>query len=40
MPHLGQRFRILLPAKDAPCRPYAERMLVVFMDAGVPFTCK
>ena len=40
MPHLGQRFRVLLPAEDAPCRPYAERMLEVFRDAGVPFTCK
>lgn len=33
MPHLGRRFRILLPAEDAPCRGYAEIMAHVFEDA-------
>ena len=34
LPHLGRRFRILLPAEDAPCRGYAEIMVQVFEDAG------
>ena len=38
LPHLGQRFRILLPAEDAPCRGYAEIMTQVFEDAGAEVT--
>ncbi len=34
LPHLGRRFRILLPEEDAPCRGYAEIMAQVFEDAG------
>ena len=34
LPHLGRRFRILLPTEDAPCRGYAEIMAQVFEDAG------
>ena len=34
LPHLGRRFRILLPAEDASCRGYAEIMAQVFEDAG------
>ena len=34
MPHLGRRFRILLPAPDAPCRGYAEIITQVLGSAG------
>lgn len=34
LPHLGRRFRILLPGEDAPCRGYTEIMVQVFEDAG------
>ena len=34
LPHLGKRFRILLPAPDAPCRGYAEIITQVLDDAG------
>ncbi len=34
LPHLGKRFRILLPAPDAPCRGYAEIIVQVLDDAG------
>ncbi|MBQ9686268.1 MAG: barstar family protein [Oscillospiraceae bacterium] len=35
LPHLGMRFRLLLPAQDAPCRGYAEIIGQVLDDAGV-----
>ena len=35
LPHLGKRFRILLPSPDAPCRGYAEIITQVLDDAGV-----
>ncbi|MBR6839491.1 MAG: barstar family protein, partial [Oscillospiraceae bacterium] len=38
LPHLGRRFKILLPAEDAPCRGYAEIMAQVFEDAGAEVT--
>ena len=34
LPHLGRRFRILLPAPDAPCRGYAELLAQVLGSAG------
>ena len=34
LPHLGRRFRILLPSEDAPCRGYAEIIVQVLNDAG------
>ncbi len=34
MPHLGKRFRVLLPAPDAPCRGYAGILAQVLSDAG------
>ena len=37
LPHLGRSFVISLPAADAPCRNYAERICDVFAEAGVPF---
>ena len=37
LPHLGRSFVIILPAADAPCRNYAERICNVFAEAGVPF---
>ena len=40
LPHLGRRFRILLPGEDAPCRGYAEIMAQVFEDAGAEITCE
>ena len=40
LPHLGQCFRILLPAEDAPCRGYAEIMVQVFEDAGAEVSCE
>ena len=40
LPHLGRRFRILLPAEDAPCRGYAEIMAQVFEDAGAEIVCE
>ena len=40
LPHLGRRFRILLPAEDAPCRGYAEIMAQVFEDAGAEVVCE
>jgi protein-tyrosine phosphatase len=40
LPHLGRRFRILLPAEDAPCRGYAEIMVQVFEDAGAEVSCE
>ena len=40
LPHLGKRFRILLPRKDAPCRGYAEIMAQVFRDAGAEVTAE
>ena len=40
LPHLGRRFKILLPAEDAPCRGYAEIMAQVFEDAGAEVRCK
>ena len=39
LPHLGKRFRILLPAEDAPCRGYSEIMVQVFEDAGADVDC-
>ena len=38
LPHLGERFHIVLPAEDAPCRGYAEIMAQVFEDAGAEVT--
>jgi len=38
MPHLGRRFRILMPAEDAPCRGYAGIIAQVFEDAGADIT--
>ena len=40
LPHLGRRFKILLPAEDAPCRGYAEIMAQVFEDAGAEVTVR
>ena len=40
LPHLGRRFRILLPVEDAPCRGYAEIMTQVFEDAGADVVCE
>ena len=40
LPHLGKRFRVLLPQKDAPCRDYVESMLQVFEDAGAELRCE
>ena len=40
LPHLGRRFRILLPAEGAPCRRYAEIMAQVFEDAGAESVCE
>jgi protein-tyrosine phosphatase len=40
LPHLGHRFRILLPAEDASCRGYAEIMTQVFEDAGAELVCE
>jgi protein-tyrosine phosphatase len=40
LPHLGRRFRILLPAEDASCRGYAEIMAQVFEDAGAELVCE
>ncbi|MDO4991226.1 MAG: barstar family protein [Eubacteriales bacterium] len=34
LPHLGKRFRILLPSPDSPCRGYAEIVGQVLDDAG------
>ena len=34
LPHLGRRFRIVLPSPDAPCRGYAEILAQVLDDAG------
>ena len=34
LPHLGRRFRVLLPSEDAPCRGYAEIIVQVLDDAG------
>ena len=36
MPHLGRSFVITLPAEDAPCRAYAERIVKVFEEAKKP----
>ena len=36
LPHLGRSFVITLPAEDATCRNYAERILAVFQEANVP----
>ncbi|MBQ2960651.1 MAG: AzlC family ABC transporter permease [Oscillospiraceae bacterium] len=35
LPHLGRSFAITLPAEDAPCRGYAEKVCAVFEEAGV-----
>ena len=40
MPHLGRSFVITLPAEDAPCRSYAERIYDVFVEAKVPVRLK
>jgi len=40
LPHLGKRFRILLPREGAPCRGYAEIMAQVFQDAGAEVTAE
>ena len=40
MPHLGRSFVITLPAEDAPCRNYAERIYDVFVEANVPVRLK
>jgi len=40
LPHLGRSFVITLPAEDAPCRNYAERVYDVFVEAGVPVKLK
>ena len=34
LPHLGESFRLRLPAEDAPCRGYAEIIAQVLEDAG------
>ena len=39
LPHLGERFRMLPPRADAPCRGYAEIIAQVFSDAGVDIDC-
>ncbi len=39
LPHLGERFRMLPPKADAPCRGYAEIIAQVFSDAGVEVDC-
>ena len=36
MPHLGRSFAIKLPAEDAPCRAYAEKVCAVFEEAKKP----
>ena len=39
LPHLGVRFRMLLPPLEVPCRGYAEIIAQVFSDAGVEVDC-
>ncbi len=36
LPHLGHRFAVKLPAEDAPCRAYAEKICAVFEEAKAP----
>lgn len=38
LPHLGRRFRLLLPTPDAPCRGYAGIVAQVLEDAGAELT--
>ena len=38
LPHLGESFRLRLPAEDAPCRGYAEIIAQVLEDAGAEVT--
>ena len=40
MPHLGHSFSITLPAADAPCYGYAQRVVDVFTEAKVPVRLK